>query len=1248
MPAAPANQKAPRPQEVFISYSRKDKAFVRRLDEELKRRDREAWVDWEGIPPGDKWEKTIYGAIEATHTFIFVLTPDSIASEVCGKEIAHAAANNKRLVPIVHRDVAADRVPKSLGELNWIFCRDSDDFEKATDTLISALDTDLNWVRAHTRLLTRAIEWENKGKNNSFVLRGEDLRSAERWLAEAGAQKERQPTALQTEYIIASRKAAARRQRITLGAVTFGLVVAIVLAIVALFARQDALKQEAKAKEQTKRTGEAASRANVTLARQSKEGGNNAQALAYLAQALRLNPENREASGLTAAMLTQLNWHVPLTDPMRHHAGVRSAQFSPDGQRVLTVSEDNAVRVWDALSGKPISEPMMHKGMVNAAQFSPDGQRVVTASEDKTARLWDAAGGKPIGEPMKHESRVLSAQFSPDGQRVVTAEKAEKLWLDKTVRLWDAASGKPVGELVMDKGSVRSAQFSPNGQWVVTASQDKTALWDAASGKPVGEAMQHEGMVNSAQFSPDGERVVTASDDKTVRLWDAASGQQIGEPMTNEGKVYSAQFSPDGQRVVTVSENIYAKVAADVGAVRLWDALSRKPIGEPMGHKGELKSVQFSPDGQRVMIASGDKFGSEEKNTAQLRDAASGKPIGEPMGHKGELKSAQFSPDGQRVVTASGDHTARLWDATSGKPIGEPMKHGGLLNSAQFSPDGQRVATASADTTAQLWDAASGKAVGEPVKPVFSARTGRGSGRYRIHSAQFSPDGQRVMTAADTAVRLWEAASGKPIGKPMEHRMSVTSAQFSPDGQRVLTASGSAAQLWDAASGKPIGKPMEHKMSITSAQFTPDGQRVVTVSWVTGSGASVRLWDAASCKPIGEPMKLGKFVGSVQFSPAGQRVATSEGNTVRLWDAASGKPIGKPMEHKMSVTSAQFNPDGQRVVTISGWKFGSEDSRVQLWDAGSGKPIGEPMRHEGEVKSAQFSPDGQRMVTASGSGSRWELGSKDNRAQLWDAGSGKPIGEPMRHEGEVKSAQFSPDGQRVVTAADTTVRLWDAGSGKPIGESMKHEDSVTSVQFSPDGQRVVTASADNTVRLWDAVIATDRDTREDILLLAELAEATGGVTLETVGQAENLKLLAPEQIRASREKIATRLIGPSSKMTPLQRFLKWSVSDRRNRTISPLSQVTVAEWLENRIREGTVEGLRAALQVDPADARVTAHLGRVLADEALRQGGDPDEARRARGEADFLTIRALKLAPDNDEVKKLRDEVVELLGLKTN
>src|SRR6266513_3150314 len=457
MPAASRDQQVPRPQEVFISYSRKNKDFVHRLDDALKSRGREAWVDWEDILPTEEFMQAIYAAIEGADTFIFVLTPDSIASVACGNEIAHAAANNKRMVQIVAQDVNADTVPEALAKLEWIFyCRAGDDFEKATDKLISALDTDLAWVHAHTDLLTQAIKWKANSKSRSLVLRGEALKVAEQWLAQAGAQKERQPTALQTEYIIASRKAAAQRQRITLGAVTFGLVVAIVLAIMAFFAEAKARKQTQAAVAATKRTSEVASRGNVSLAGYSKESGKNAQALAQLAQALRLNPENQNASGFAAAMLTQKGWDVPLRGSMGH--------------------ED----------------------VVNSAQFSPDGRRVVTASYDKTARLWDVASGKQIGAPMKHEDTVWSAQCSSDGQRVVTASQ------DKTARLWDAVNGKPIGEAMKHEKSVNSAQFSPDGQRILTASSDKVALWDAASGKPIGEPMKHENYVNSAQLSPDG------------------------------------------------------------------------------------------------------------------------------------------------------------------------------------------------------------------------------------------------------------------------------------------------------------------------------------------------------------------------------------------------------------------------------------------------------------------------------------------------------------------------------------------------------------------------------------------------------------------------------------------------------------------------------------------------------------------------------------------------------------------------
>jgi len=130
---------------------------------------------------------------------------------------------------------------------------------------------------------------------------------------------------------------------------------------------------------------------------------------------------------------------------------------------------------------------------------------------------------------------------------------------------------------------------------------------------------------------------------------------------------------------------------------------------------------------------------------------------------------------------------------------------------------------------------------------------------------------------------------------------------------------------------------------------------------------------------------------------------------------------------------------------------------------------------------------------------------------------------------------------------------------------MLHGDTVTSAQFSPDGQRVVTTSDDKTVRLWDFPATSNEDSPEDVLMLADLAEATGGFGLELSGQEGILKALTPEQIQAFRDKIAAKFRAPSSILTPVQRFLKWSVSEPTSRTISPFSKVTFAEWLENRI-----------------------------------------------------------------------------------
>src|SRR5688572_4787743 len=214
--------------QVFISYAREDTEFVRRIYDRLVEAERDAWVDWEDIPLTADWLEEAYTGIEGSNAFIFVISPSSVRSGPCTLELEHALQNNKRLIPLLRGEVLDPEDLKvmhpSLSAHNWLMCRDEDDFEQALKSMISTLDTDLDYVRAHTRYVVRAAEWEDKGRNSSVLLRGSDLSEAEQWLKQSES-KQPAATELQREYIQASRWEAVRRQRITL----IGIVVTVVI-----------------------------------------------------------------------------------------------------------------------------------------------------------------------------------------------------------------------------------------------------------------------------------------------------------------------------------------------------------------------------------------------------------------------------------------------------------------------------------------------------------------------------------------------------------------------------------------------------------------------------------------------------------------------------------------------------------------------------------------------------------------------------------------------------------------------------------------------------------------------------------------------------------------------------------------------------------------------------------------------------------------------------------------------------------
>ena len=235
--------------DAFISYARTDsRQFVVRLRQALVEHGKEPWVDLEEIPPASIWEDELRQAIAESDSFVFVISPAAATSEHCRRELDEALRLNKRILPLNFAPVANGELPEAISSHNWIPSQGSfeDDFDASLDRLIEASETDLDWVRAHTKWGNLAAAWEASGQDKSLLARGSELRAAEQWLA-GHAGKDPAPTQLQNDYIVASRQASGRRQRLTLIAVASALVVSAVLAIFAVLQRNEAVDQRNEA-----------------------------------------------------------------------------------------------------------------------------------------------------------------------------------------------------------------------------------------------------------------------------------------------------------------------------------------------------------------------------------------------------------------------------------------------------------------------------------------------------------------------------------------------------------------------------------------------------------------------------------------------------------------------------------------------------------------------------------------------------------------------------------------------------------------------------------------------------------------------------------------------------------------------------------------------------------------------------------------------------------------------------------------
>jgi len=861
--------------DVFLSYAREDDAIVERLRAALTARDREVWLDrstglGEGIVPASDWSASALDGIDRSDGFVFVLSPSSLASRPCRDELAYAVAGNKRLLPVCVSDppdppVAGQEVPEPLRPLSWIMLRPGiDDFDAGVDALIRALDTDIDVVREHTRILVRAKAWELAQRRTSPLLRGEELRAAELWLPRAAAAGA-PPTDVQRDFIIASRRTANRRQRIAVAGSLTVAAVAIALSVFALIQRSHARHQAKLAN----------SRALAASA-QASLGTDPEQSIALAARGVRTSATPQAVNALAVALQASR-----LRAVLDGSSAVDAVAFSPDGRELAVGYDDGAVRMWRVADRRPLWIQGRGDPPAESLSFTAQGDRLVvgrgsleTIAHGCSTDVLDAATGH-IEQPLGLATTGICSQYVAvvGATREVAVSTSTGL-----VGLWNVDTGRSVGPRVQEiTGSLQVAggiTAAPNGKLLAVTGPHLVALVNLAPGPalPPGgpsrvidscwcgatpQAAVANGRFNpnASAFSPDGSGLFVAGE------YQSSIFDLDGDLAT---QLYSQDSGTDGA-AWAADDRIVAAAASYLG-VDVWSSSSRL-VELLHGNAGsKFLAVTLTADGT---LAGGASDGSVRVWAADpdLWNTSIATPTNDYLSDAGVAPRVGLTAVGDaRTGVMLINHNGRLLSTL----------HPNTEEDAGFAVGADGVLAFVRAGRIEVWRLPSGATIHSWPLPA-------GAQRAAPTAVAVSANGQAAAALYDDD-RVTRFGPGGEVSTtiPGISATTLTGLSMRPDGRLLAVTAGSTVRVLDAhlATVK--------RFAGDAADFGPTGT-LLALQIPSNAVDIVRTGDWSTQAVIQGDTPPATNAPQLTFSPGGALLASVGGDGVlRVWDAADG------------------------------------------------------------------------------------------------------------------------------------------------------------------------------------------------------------------------------------------------------------------------------------------------------------------------------------------------------------------------
>jgi|GEM_PF-2469189 len=1106
--------------DVFISYSRKNADFARRLIDKLTKVNKDSWVDWEDIDFTTNWWDEIKEGIEKADNFVFIMSQDSMESFVCNLEVDYAISLSKRIIPIIYENVEPEKAIasiavfkpheglqelledrdqvdivranwKRLSHINWISFGEKDDFDKALKQLLTTIEKDLKYVKAHTRYLSRAKEWygsdkktNKRNRRSDLLLFGKEIDIAEAWLKQAdefaaklvtNKKEVANPLAkdIQRKYISESRAADKQRKRLANSVRASIAILALVLIGGGIFSyvTLSGLNTQIDS-------------ANSELAVANQGGTEANNLLAEATEALVIadrqlasaNTEVGQANSLLAEATEALIVADTQVSEANQQVEIASTEIGQANETVVAVQTevDNAnQQVTEASNQLATATEAL---VVANTQVSEANQQVEIANTEIGQANETVVAVQTEVDNANQQVEIANAQL--------TSVPPTLTEVNVTVVAVQAQANAVETEVANANGT--ATQIPPtltqvNEQVFEANNQLATVNVDLTNVAPTLEAAETQ--VENALILSDGVQIAVRAQD-TVQRGDQPLGLALAleasfisnVPQTNRilseiayAPGVRSRFSEDiysGPITISNDGNTVASGSAQSSSVIIWDIVTGEISRTFSSDSGLITSIAFSPDDSLVAVAL-----NSIDDAVVIWDVETGELVRQFAGHESRVNSVAFSPDGTLVLSGGGfDENGEifLWDVETGELVRQFSGHESGVNSVTFSPDGSQILTGggldiyltAASGELLLWDIETGTIIRqyEGIPAI-------------IHSAAFSPDGTKLLVGTgsfatnDGEVILFDV-DGEEMQRYPGGAGAVDSIAFSHRGTLIAAGIDRTIILWDAETGEEFLRLNGHAEFVESIAFSPYGE-VLSASF-----DEIFLWDIFSGAELQLMFGPLQQVRAVEFSPDGTQILSASGSVIGeepglvLWDAETGDEIQQ--FGGTFVLSVAFSPDGTQALS------GDFSGNLVLWDLESGQEINQLAGHATSINSIAFSPDGKLVLSASGD-STGPNGFESGELILWDVKNGVEITRFEGHTAGVNDVAFSPDGTQALSGSGDLLSypgigeliLWDVRTGSILMQFEGHTDYINSVAFSPDGTQALSGSADNTIILWD-------------------------------------------------------------------------------------------------------------------------------------------------------------------------------------